>query len=96
MCVCVCVGWGCLYPSCLDAFLKSKLVKDKKDVNHVRVMLRHLVVGPDVSGEDAEVVEAQRHVIVHVFVQPLVGWTGVTAEDTQTHKVAVVLLENFC
>lgn len=47
-------------------------------------MRHYLVVGPDVSGEDAEVVEAQCHVIVHVFVQPLVSWTGVTAEDTHT------------
>lgn len=41
---------------------------------------RYLVVGLDVSGQNREVVEPQRRVVVHVLVQPLVGRAGVAME----------------
>ena len=47
-------------------------------------MLAYLVVRPDVSGENGQVVEAERHVIVHILGQSLIGGAGVTME-TQTH-----------
>lgn len=47
-------------------------------------MRAHLVVRPDVSGENSQVVKAKRHIIVHILVQPLIGWAGVTME-TNTH-----------
>lgn len=45
----------------------------------------YLVVGSDVPGQNREVVEAQRHVVVHVLVQPLIGGVGV-AMETETER----------
>lgn len=57
-------------------------------------MFVYLVVCPDVSGENGQVVEAKRHIIVHILVQPLIGWAGVTME-THTHTTEALSLTLF-
>lgn len=49
----------------------------------------YLVVLPDVSGENGQVVEAKRHIIVHILVQPRIGWAGV-AMETNTHNTGAL------
>lgn len=48
----------------------------------------YLVVCPDVSGENGEVVKAKRHVVVHILVQPLMSWAGVTMA---THRLTKIM-----
>lgn len=48
----------------------------------------YLVVRPDVSGENGEVVKAKRHVVVHILVQPLMSWAGVTMA---THRLTKIM-----
>lgn len=55
----------------------------------------YLVVHPDVSDENGEVIQAKRHIIVHILVQPLLGWAGVTIEThTHTNTLFVATYDN--
>lgn len=51
----------------------------------------YLVVRPDMSGEDCQVVKAQRHIIVHVLVQPLIGGARVAMETNKHTRGALRL-----
>lgn len=54
---------------------------------HCTCVCVYLVIRPDVSGENGEVVKAKRHVVVHILVQPLMSWAGVTMATHRLTKI---------